>query len=174
MMTAHAYRSWSEDHPNGFIQRREGLKKPSTKLAALRAAKARFEKARFELDAQIVLHEVVLEISKEFEMRLHAAATCPTHVHVIYSFRSPACTCGAAKHCRKACPAKIFAEEIFVRMKRKMGQQIAQLKKTSGRTWFSRGWDTTPVRNRGHFDYLTTEYLPKHEQEQAGICRIYP
>ncbi|HEY1684815.1 MAG TPA: transposase [Tepidisphaeraceae bacterium] len=173
MMTAHAYRSWPEDHPRGYVQRREGLKKSLANLAAFRAAKARFNEARFDMDMQMALHEVIPQIADEFEIKLHATATCPNHIHVIYSFSSPACTCGATKHCRRGCAAKVFGENVFVRMKRKMGQRIAQLKQTSGRKWFSRGWDTTPVRNRRHFEYLIREYLPQHEREQGGICRVH-
>jgi hypothetical protein len=173
LMTAHAYRSWPEDHGRGYMQRGEGLKKSAPKLAAHRAAKARFAEASFDREAQLIMHEAVLEIAKERGVRLHAFATCPTHGHALYSFRSPACTCGASKVCRKGCPAKVFAEDVFVRMKRKMGQRIAQLRNTRGRPWLSRGWDTKPVRNRKHFDYLITEYLPSHQTDQAGICRIY-
>jgi hypothetical protein len=172
-MTAHSYRSWSENHPRGFVQRGQGLKRPSAKLAAHRQGKARFEEARFDRGAQLMLHEVVVEIARERDVRLHAFASCPTHGHALFSFRSPACTCGALKLCRKGCPAKAYAEEVFVRMKRKMGQRIAQLHATDGRPWFSRGWDTKPVRDKKHFDYLIGEYLPAHEIEQAGICRVY-
>jgi hypothetical protein len=61
----------------------------------------------------------------------------------------------------------------MIRMKRKMGQALAKLHGTCGRRWLSRGWDTTPVKARPHFDHLRTEYLPEHEIEQAGIFRKY-
>ncbi|HEY7120761.1 MAG TPA: transposase [Tepidisphaeraceae bacterium] len=173
-LTAHAYRSWREDHPRGYVQRGEGLKESNPGLAVWRAGHARNDEARFERDLQEELHRVVVDIAREKEVRLHACATCPTHVHCLISFRSPACRCGALmKHCRKGCPARARADDVMVRMKRKMGQALAKLRGTCSRPWFSRGWDCTPVKNEGHFDYLVTEYFPEHETEQEGIFRGY-
>lgn len=150
------------------------MKRANSELAAWRAGRSRDEEARFEPDMQLVLHDVVVEMAKEKEVRLHACSTCPTHVHCVVSFRSPACTCGAwARFCAGDCVAKLRAEEVMVRMKRKMGQGLAKLREIRGRKWFSRGWDITPVKGRAHLDYLLTEYLPKHETEQAGIFRRY-
>ncbi|MDB5322896.1 MAG: hypothetical protein JWN40_4527 [Phycisphaerales bacterium] len=174
-LTVHAYRSWREDHPKGYIQRDEGLKEPAPRLAAWRANHAHFPEARFDPTMQELLHKVIQECAIEKQIKLHACSTTPTHVHPLISFQSPACTCGAsAAHCHKNCPAKTRADDVTTRMKRKMGQQLAKLKQTSGRPYFSRGWDTRPVKNKKHFDYLVTEYLPKHEPEQAGIFRLYP
>jgi hypothetical protein len=172
MLTAHAYRSWREDHPRGYIQRGDGLKDPNPQLAAWRSRHATDDEARFEREAQITLHAVAVEIAREKAVRLHACATCPTHVHCVISFRNPACTCGASmKYCAPDCPARGRADDVMIRMKRKMGQVLATLHGTCGRRWFSRGWDRTPVKARPHFDYLMTEYLPKHQTEQAGIFR---
>jgi len=174
LLTAHAYRSWREDHPRGYVQRGEGLKEPSERLADWRARRAHFDEARFEREMQEALHEVVVTIAREKQVRLHACCTCPTHVHALISFRSPACTCGSsAKHCRKNCPGKARADDVMVRIKRKMGQTLAKRMNTCGRPWFSRGWDTQPVKNREHFNHHLTEYLPRHESEQAGIFRKY-
>lgn len=173
LLTAHAYRTWREDDRRGYVQRGEGLKAPNEALARHRAEIARHEEARFDEEIQPVLHEVAVAIAREREVRLHACSTTPTHVHVLISFQSPARTCGAQEHCWKHCPAHAHADGVMVRMKRKMGQAIAKLKETCGRPWFSRGADVKPVRDRGHFDHLVGEYLPKHETEQAGIYRRY-
>lgn len=84
----------------------------------------------------------------------------------------PRMYCGAAKHCRGRCAGRNFAEKVIVRMKQKMGQAIAKSEQTTGRHWFSRGWDMTPVRNRAHFDYLVTSYLPKHASQENGVVRV--
>ena len=174
MLAAHAYRSWREDDSRGYVQRGEGLREPSRGMAIWRAGRAGDDEARFESDLQEELHRVVVEIAREKSVRLHGCATCPTHVHCVISFRSPACTCGvSAKFCAKDCPARTLADDVMVRMKRKMGQALAKVRGTCGRPWFSRGWDRKPVRGRGHFDYLMTEYLPEHESGQAGIFRGY-
>ena len=169
LLTSHAYRSWREDHPLGYVQRRQGLKGPSEALAQHRAARAKHEPVRFEAGIQHLLHRTVDVIARENEVRLHACATCPTHVHTLISFRSPACTCGASEHCFPDCNAREFAEGAITRLKRKMGQALAKAKGTVGRPYFSRGWDLTPVRGREHFDYLMEVYLPDHEKTQAGV-----
>ena len=90
LLTAHAYRSWREDHPRGYVQRGEGLKEPSTPLAEWRAQRAHFEEVRFERGMQEWLHPIVVAMAEEKEVRLHVCATCPTHVHIVVSFLSPA------------------------------------------------------------------------------------
>ena len=173
LLTAHAYRTWREDDPRGYVQRGEGLKAPSEALARHRAGIAKHDEARFDAEIQAIVHEVVVAIAREREVRLHACSTTPTHVHVLISFQNPACTCGASEHCSKSCSAREHADGVMVRMKRKMGQAIAKVRETCGRPWLSRGADVKPVRDRGHFDHLVGEYLPKHETEQAGMFRRY-
>jgi hypothetical protein len=171
--TSHAYRSWDEDHPKGYVQRDEGLREPSESLAQWRGRQAKDPPARFSLELQEVLHGVIVEIAQERRVRLHAVGSTRTHVHKLFSFRSPACPCGASEFCKPGCPARRFAEALMTRVKRKMGQQLAKRSDTCGRRWFSRGWDLTPVRNRGHFDYLVATYLPDHQRRQGGIFRSY-
>ena len=93
--TSHAYRSWDENHPKGYVQRDEGLQLPSEGLQRWRSEHAKDEPARFSLEQQQLLHEIVAMIAAERDTRLHATATVATHVHKLFSFRSPACTCGA-------------------------------------------------------------------------------
>jgi hypothetical protein len=171
--TSHAYRSWEEDHPKGYVQRDEGLKPPSERLQRWREEHAKHEPVGFSFGHQQMLHEIVLMIARERGVRLHGTATVLTHVHKLFSFRSPACTCGASKFCAPGCPARKLAERFLTRAKQKMGQRLAQAEGTSGRPWFSRGWDLTPVRDQGHFDHLMETYLPDHERVQGGIFRGY-
>lgn len=178
LVTAHAYRSWREDDPLGYIQRREGLREPNPALARYRAAIARHDEVRFELPEQEELHRVVVEISRERSARLHACSTCPTHLHIVISFRSPACICGVSmsndrKYCDRGCPARAHVEKLITRMKQKMGQMMAKLRKTRGIAYFSRGWDLTRVRHPGHLEHLLGAYLPNHQLEQGGIFRKY-
>jgi hypothetical protein len=128
---------------------------------------------RFTIDQQQMLHEIVVMIAAERSMRLHATATVTTHIHKLFSFRSPACTCGASEFCRRDCEARKLAERFITRAKQKMGQQLAKYDGTVGRPWFSRGWDLSPVRDRGHLDYLMETYLPDHERFQGGIFRTH-
>jgi hypothetical protein len=173
LLTAHAYLSWREDDPLGYVQRREGLREPSVALARDRLQRARHPEVRFERAMQVLLHRVCAEIALERKVTLHAQATCPTHVHVLVSFRSPACTCGAVNHCARDCDARQFADQTMARMKRKMGQALAEHGATRNRPWFSRGWDRTKVSGNEHFTHLIATYLPDHGNAQGKIFRRY-
>ena len=173
LITAHAYRSWSEGDPKGYVQRGEGLMPPSSALARYRARKAKHPKVRFEGEMQQVLNFVIESIVPEKGAKLHACVTCPTHVHILVSFRTPECGCNGAEYCARGCEAREFAEDVLVRLKRKMGQALAKWAGTQEKPWFSRGWDLTPVRKRSHFDHLVNIYLPQHEENQAGVFKKY-
>jgi hypothetical protein len=64
------------------------------------------------------------------------------------------------------------AERLIIRLKQKMGQALAKKHETSGRPYFSRGWDLTPIRSQKHFQYHIETYLPKHTREE-GIFKFY-
>ena len=84
LITAHAYRSWSEGDPKGYVQRGEGLMPPSSALARYRARKAKHPEVRFEGEMQQVLNFVIESIVPEKGAKLHACVTCPTHVHILF------------------------------------------------------------------------------------------
>jgi hypothetical protein len=170
LITIHAYRSWSEGNPRGYVQRGQGLQKTNERLARWRADNARQEPARFSGEVRNVISRVVDDIAVERKVRLHARAATGTHVHVLISFGIPACTCGASKFCGKGCEARRFVEAFTIRLKRKMGQAVAKFNETSGRQWFSRGWDLTRIRDREHFDFMVGKYLPRHEGREGGLC----
>ena len=171
LLTFHTYRSWPEDHRNGYVQRGRGLQAPDRERARWRAKHAGDEPFQFSTDDQLLVVEVVLEVAAERAVRLHALATTPTHAHVLMSFRSPACTCGASAHCRRGCDSRAAVEQIAARLKRKCGQQLAKRYGTSGRPYLSRGWDLTPVRDRAHFERLVANYLPGHVAQQGQFHR---
>jgi hypothetical protein len=172
LFTVHAYRSWSEGNRNGYIQRDEGLKPPSPNLANWREEHASHDPARFDLADQELLHEILIAILKEKSCRLHAGATTMTHVHGLTSFKEPLCGCQGAEWCRRGCPGRMNAERLIIRLKQKMGQALAKKHETSGRPYFSRGWDLTPIRSQKHFQYHIETYLPKHTREE-GIFKFY-
>jgi REP element-mobilizing transposase RayT len=173
LITMHAYRSWNEDDPKGYVQRREGLKPSSKALAKWRATHARQSPARFTPETRAVIADVVVQISDERKVRLHAQSVTSTHVHALISFESPACTCGASDYCYAQCEARAHTEKLIARLKQKMGQAVAKHMHTTGRQWFSRGSNISPVRNRDHFNFLCETYLPRHQGREEGIVHIY-
>jgi hypothetical protein len=172
LFTIHAYRSWSEGNPRGYVQRDEGLKPSSANLATWREENSSHDPARFDLGDQRLLHEILVAIVAEKNCRLHAGSTTPTHVHGLTSFAEPACGCDGAEWCRRGCESRDYAEKFITRLKQKMGQALAKKYQTNGRPYFSRGWDLTPIRRMPHFRYHIETYLPKHAKE-GGIFRFY-
>jgi hypothetical protein len=156
LITAHAYRSWSEGDPNGYVQRREGLKSPSPALARYRAGIAKHPEVRFEGEMQRVLHSTIEAIVPEKGARLHACVTCPTHVHILLSFRLPQCECDGAEYCIRGWEAREFAQDVLIRLKRKMGTGIGEVVRNPAKAMvFTRlgsnaGTSEKSLRSPGH------------------------
>lgn len=174
LLTAHAYRSWREDDPRGYVQHGEGLKSPDAERARWRERAAKQPPVRFELAAQAAMQGEVPVVTKAEHVTLYAVATCPTHVHTLVAFETPPCTCDGGRYCLAECPGRDRADNVMTRIKQCLGRRLALEANVRGRRWFSRGGDVTPVRNREHLRHLLSEYLPDHEVTQGGVCRAYP
>jgi len=195
-LTHHAFGSWTEDHPSGYVQRGRGLQPPSDRLHRARRAAQQQPAVRFTPKQQALILDTAAATLDRAGLRLHAAAVCPTHVHLVFSFTAPACHCvdGSRQkprqrlrgygvsgggydpaatpiHRVRTCDARRHAEQITRRLKRDAGLAVADAAAIRGRKWFSRGWDLTPVRTPEHLTFLQTDYLPRHETDQAGLYR---
>lgn len=192
-LTFHAYGTWNEDHPKGYVQRGQGLKPPSPELNRARRALQKQPPARFDPPHHPVIQNAVRDTLQHRRLRPHGLAITPTHLHLIFSFPHPLCTCttprspgspgnvsgapptvsGACpQHCRPTCPARVHAESAARRLKKDVGFALADDASTRGRKWLSRGWDLTPVRTPPHLAHLLTHYLPQHES-QAGTVTLF-
>ncbi len=178
-LTVHAFGSWTENHPRGYVQRSEGLKPPNERLHRARRALQKQPAVRFDATQQALIHEAALATMKRRDIRLHAAAVTATHAHLILSYHHPLCTCrspasacGAPPdYCQRGCPARTSAEKAAGRFKKNAGMALSSSAPAVGRRWFSRGWDLTPVRTPQHLSHLMTDYLPAHTAE-GGLVRI--
>jgi hypothetical protein len=175
-VTCHAYRSWSEANPRGYVQRDEGLKPPSDKLAKWRVERADLRgqpPTRFDDDQKKLLLDVIEELCGEHALQLYGSSCTATHLHMLIGFEAPSCQCGAdAEHCRATCDAKAHADDWATHVKRIGGFRLARMAHVRGRKWFGRGWDVTPVRNLQHWRHLHRVYLSKHEAV-GGLVRRY-
>lgn len=168
LLTIHAYRSWPEDHKRGYVQRGKGLQPPDPDRARWRNDHASQPPARFDQRQQQLIQTVISTSIDD----LYACATTPTHIHILFAFRSPACQCGAAAHCNKRCPARTHVQTIATPLKRNLGARLAEQARVKGRKWLSRGCDITPVRDQKHLGHLLAAYLPDHAR-QNGVFRQY-
>ena len=192
LVTLHAYRSWTEDHANGYIQHGKGIKRPQARLARWRGGQADQPSNRFEREHHPLLHALAIDVCREEDVTLHAASVTPTHVHLLVSFGEPICDCGLSRRVDtrgsgiaadvnpsagalyhpKSCSVWQRGHALAVRFKRVAGGQLSTATEQPGRRWFSRGEDISPVHDRRHYTHHVTAYLPRHERE-GGTVRVY-
>lgn len=170
-LTIHAFGSWQEDHPKGYVQRGSGLKLPSGSLDAARRGLQKQAAVRFESEWYSLLREELVQVAERYGVRLHGLAVTPTHLHVVLSFRSPACACGALdnRHCGKSCEAYRYAAGFATRFKRNAGMALRRESGRDGLKWFSRGWHLSRVRDREHLAQLLDVYLPEHRGQVGAV-----
>ena len=158
LFTNHAYRSWSEGNPRGYVQRgKPGVQPPNVRLAQHRAAIATAPPVRFDRQQMDLLINSAREVCQELGWRLHAAACTPTHVHLVVSWKD-------------STPQR----QVMTLLKRKLGHRLSKHKGTNGNRWFSRGGDEKPVTDRRHFDHLLRKYLPGHMNQHGVFWRETP
>lgn len=155
LITIHAYRSWTEDNPRGYVQRgTPGVQQPSVRLAKHRASIARQPPVVFDRGQAMMLIDTARELCGRFEWRLHAMSTTPTHLHLLISWKRD----------------DVVVRQLSTLLKRKLGSHLTQQKNAAagdaepalGNRWFSRGVHETYIRDRQHFDHLCSVYLPRH------------
>jgi hypothetical protein len=185
-LTLHAFGTWTEDHPRGYVQRGQGLQPPSPRLHRARRALQTQPPARFDRAHHRLLGDTMRATLDHRGLRPHGLAITPNHLHLIFSFPEPQCTCpspgyvtGAASGdssrsypCRRGCPARVHAEAAAGRIKKDAGYALARAADTRGHKVFSRGWDLSPVRSAPHLDHLLQVYLPRH-RTQGGTVTIF-
>ncbi len=158
LLTLHAYRSWRPDHPRGYVRQGEGILPPDPKMAKRYDRQARWPKVILDDRLQRILVEGTRDICGHRDWQLHCVVTEPTHMHALISWTDDELDWK-------------FAHDT---LKRLLGMMLAQYTRTKGRKWFVRKGSRKRVRDRGHFEYLMNEYLPKHGgrqwSERAADC----
>lgn len=145
LFTFHAYRSWNADNPRGFVQRGKGVQPPNHELARAYDSAASAAPMRFGHKHQRILIWVGFDVCARRGWRLHCAATEPTHVHYLVSWR------GIERWDQISNRIKNIASLM---LGRKLEQQQGK--------WFSKSGSRKRVRDRAHLDYLMNKYLPRH------------
>ena len=153
LLSFHAYRSWDEDTPRGYVQRgMEGVQPPSAALARWRAGRAKHPAVRFDASQRELLIESTREIAARRSWTIYAMCATPTHMHLILGWRD-----------------RQELDRAIHTLKRLLGLALSRHAGTTGNRWFSRGCDRKRVRDREHFDHLVTTYIPKHVNESGVV-----
>lgn len=144
LLTIHAYRSWSADHPCGYVRRGIGILPPDADQAKAYAERATEVPALFGVLEQAAVASIVADACERRGWRLHALAVEPTHVHVLLSWTD-----------------ETRSSVVVGKLKNLICREL-NLGLATKRKWLSRGASRKRAKDRRHFDHLVEEYLPKH------------
>jgi hypothetical protein len=143
LFTYHAHGSWMPDHPRGYVRRHEGILAPDKSMAVKYRANMAADAVSFDAEVQRLLIDEVLIASDFQKFRCHYIAMEPTHLHLLVSW--------TIARDWKTVRAKV-RESLTRRLNRELGSQ----------DWFSKSPSRKQVKERKHFDYLVSTYLPRH------------
>lgn len=155
LITLHAYRSWNADNPKGYVRRDgQGIHRRNDAVAIARDAVATQPAAVFERAKHGLILEAAREVATRRGWKLHAAAITPTHIHLLLSWSG-----------------YLDADIAAAKFKSIIGITLSKHAGVTGKRWFSRGQSAKRVKDRAHFDYLVTSYLPNHEHQGGAFRR---
>ena len=167
LITLHAYRSWQEDNPKGYVQRGEhGIQPPDPILAKQRASIAKQAQRAFTRDQKLLIITHTQDVANNRGIRLHAISCTASHTHLIASwFGNETVFAGIDQ-------PQAQAKQLANKVKTIVATLLSKHERTTGNRWFSRGCDCTPIEDRDHLNHLMSHYLPKHKHE-GGIVKIF-
>jgi hypothetical protein len=145
LFTLHSYRSWNADHPRGYVRYGQGIRPPSATVAQFYNVRAKQSPVYFDDRKQQVITWIVLDACRRRAWRLHCVAFEPSHVHLLVSWRS-----------------NDSWQVVRRKIKNLIGWALSKEFAAEGRKWMVRRGSRKRVRERGHFEYLMTRYLPRH------------
>jgi hypothetical protein len=165
LLTMHAYRSWVEDNPRGYVQRgQRGVQAPNVGISNYRSGIALHSPMRFNVSQMQLAITTTREVCGKLGFDAIAGSCTATHLHVLVGLTGAALTGGA----REGDQGK-DTNALCARIKSIVGWRLSQQLGTTGNRWFSRGKDATPVIDEAHLRYLVGTYLPKHEMLEGGV-----
>ncbi len=127
----------------GFVQRNQGILKTSKQMAQNYQNKQHAPHINFDATIQQSLINITLNASQLQQLRPHGIATDTSHIHVLISWRNTR-------------PVKAIRISLKQSLNRLLNRQHKK------RIWFSRGGSQKRVETQSHYQYLITQYLPKH------------
>ncbi len=143
LFTYHAYGSWLPDRKQGYVERKQGILPQDQNLADQYRERMTEAGKVFDSQLQQAIVVVLLDSQEKQHFESYAIATDSTHVHVLLGWRD-----GRA----------------WLRMRSTVKGSISRsLNQEFGKSqWLSEGGSRKQVRDREHFDYLVSVYMPKH------------
>jgi hypothetical protein len=143
LFTYHAHGSWMPDRKQGYVKRHRGILPADPAMAKNYRTAMKEPIVEFDSDIQIAVLDSLIDSQRKQNFECYYLATDTTHVHALLGWRDER----EWLHMRS-----IIKGSISRRLNQDCGQRI----------WLAEGGSRKRVRDRAHFDYLLTRYLPKH------------
>lgn len=140
------------DHPRGYVRRGKGILPPDAEMAGRYERRAKHERVVFDQQLQRILIDGTRDICDRRGWRVHQVAVVSSHLHALVSWRDEA----------------VGWQFVRDTLKRLLGWMLAKRTEQKGRRWFVRGGSRRRVRERGHFEFHMSEYLPRHFRGRRG------
>lgn len=147
LFTYHAYGSWLPDRSRGYVRRGEGILATDSRMALRYRSNLKQGVASFDERVQELLVVGAKDACTCLSARCHGIGTEASHVHLLLSWRGERAW-----------------ESVSEAIKRGLTQRLNKC--ILRQKWFSKGGSRKRVRDRAHFEYLMTVYLPSHR----GLC----
>lgn len=165
LFTWHAYGTWMPGRDRGYVHRQRGLllRDPIMDIAYRR--KMVFPPRRFERRHQQAVIDAAREAAAHQCLTLHVAATDPSHLHLLISWRDrrtwqqvrPKLKESLTRALNEAFPCDLQPPY------RPLPTAAPQKRQTQRRwAWFAAKGSRKRVKNHAHFIHLATHYLPSH------------
>jgi REP element-mobilizing transposase RayT len=158
LFSFHAYLSWLPDRREGYVRRDEGILDRDLDMADMYARNAKHDGVALDtadgvaLDTalQRVLIEEALTACEKQSLHLHGAATDPSHVHLLVSWRLEKDSLKVRAGLKSSLSRRLNRHRRAASSGGDVGPSL------------SRAGSRKPVSARDHFDHLMGVYLPDH------------
>ena len=141
--TYHAHGSWLPDHPRGYTRRRAKVVPPDPEMADRYRANMKQASVEFTPRVQQLMIEELQTACEKQGYRLHSAATGPTHLHAVVSWKSD-------RACQRVRAG--IQSSLSRRLNAAFGKKM----------WFVAHPSRKRVKDGKHLEYLVDEYHPSH------------
>jgi hypothetical protein len=143
LVTYHAYGSWLPDRKQGYVKRKQGLLARDAKAATQYRNAMKESIVSFTSAIQSSIIDAILGSQTKQQFEPYFIATDKTHVHVLIAWRN---------------------DRTWLQLRSRVKGSISRrLKRECGeRTWLLEGASRKRVKDRAHFEYLVSRYLPRH------------
>lgn len=143
LFTFHAYGTWMPDRVRGYTKRGKGQLPADREMAERYRENMKEQPVSFSDDLQRAMIEETLKASEFQRFRVEAAGSDPTHLHDLVSWRDRRAWVQVRRGLRTS-------------LTKRLNDQFGK------RTWFIESSSRKRCKDRDHYDYLVTQYLPDH------------